>query len=215
MVVWDFVTGPQAWAFWTVVLSTSIATAILNHLVDALRAAWKGRRSAVYLALRVAVQLENFADECADRAAHNDYHNHGHGHVTGGYVTLPEFPTYPEDGEGWRALKVGLAARALSLPNLVRSSQNYIREIQHISGGEGGERQCEEECVLRGYDAWELARDLRRRWGGYALGEFVPVSDFPIWLKKEAAAIRTRRAKHIAKNASVGAAVTPEATRAG
>lgn len=208
MAVWDFVTGPQAWTFWTVVLSTSIFTAILNHLVDGLRAAWKGRRSAVYLALRVAVQLENFADECADRAAHNDYHNHGPGHATGGYVTLPEFPTYPDDADGWRGLKVGLAARVLSLPNLVKSSQNYIREIMDINGGESGESLCEEECVLRGNDAWELAQDLRR---GYSLGEFVPATDFPKWLKADAADIRSRRAEHIAKNTATMAAMNSPA----
>lgn len=199
MAVWDFITGPQAWAFWTVVLSTSIFTAALNHLVDSIRAARKNRRSAIYLALRVAVQLENFADECAERASFNDYHKVGNGQYTDGYVTLPEFPAYPDDEDAWRALKVGLAARVLSLPNLMKSSQNRIVETQNISHGEGGESVCEQECVLRGADAWELATALRR---GYALAEFVPANDFPAELKVEAAAVRGRRAEHITKNAA-------------
>jgi hypothetical protein len=78
-------------------------------------------------------------------------------------VKLPELPPYPDDPEGWQALDLKLASRALSLRNRIAGSQGMIRSTWEHAEDELGE-ELDEQAGGRGLEAWKIAVDLREKY---------------------------------------------------
>ncbi len=79
-------------------------------------------------------------------------------------VTLPELPPYPDEAEGWHAIDLKLATRALNLRNRISGSQGLISSTIEFSDDELGDT-LDEEAAGRGLEAWEIAVALRRGHG--------------------------------------------------
>lgn len=152
----------------TLAATTGVVTALLNQGLSWLRdwraSSEKRKANARYLALRVAVLLEAYADTCSDVAGEIDLHESSRGHGGKQITELPKVPDYPADDDSWRLVAPDLLDRCLSFPNKVAASQKVVDSV-HIWGDRGDlVQQCMEECVDRGLEAWNLAADLRKRY---------------------------------------------------
>lgn len=160
--------------------TTGIFTALLNQLLTVLREWWVSssnkRARAGYHALRLAVLLEAYAEACADLIIENDNLEppSPEQEFPDWNLKLPDLPSYPDDAEGWRAIDLQLAARALNLRNRISGSQGIIFANREHTPEELG-RVTDEEAAERGLEAWEIAVALRRKHGLDPIG---PIWDF-------------------------------------
>lgn len=150
----------------TVAGTTGVLTALLNHVLWGLRewraASSKKKDHASYLALRLAVLLESYANACSDFISENAHAEQGpEDQLPNWDASLPTLPPYPEDDEGWRAIDRRLAGRVLNLPNRIHASQSSITWTIELNDDELGET-LDEEAAARGLEAWKLAVKLRR-----------------------------------------------------
>lgn len=153
----------------TLVATTGIFTALLNQFLSGLREWWtssqKRRAHAGYHALRLAVVLEAYAYECSDFIDKNDNAQTLPDQEYPEWdVTLPGLPAYPDDAEGWQAIDLRLAARALNLRNRITGSQDIIASTIEFSEDDLGDT-LDEHASERGLEAWEIAVALRRKHG--------------------------------------------------
>jgi hypothetical protein len=166
----------SGWDVLTLAFSTGVVTAVLNNLLGWYRESKKERttiiRDARYWAMQVAVILESFAMECANIIANNHDYSHSEGHAGTAHLKLPPAPKYPSDGD-WRTLDPALSARALSLPNELSLSDEAIAFYWEIDPADQGALLsiCSAQAGKSGYRAWQLAADMRHRYG---LPEFKP-----------------------------------------
>jgi hypothetical protein len=117
---------------------------------------------ASYLALRLAVLLESYANACSDFISENAHAEQDpDDRLPNWNASLPELPAYPDDDEGWRAIDRRLAGRALNLPNRIHVSQSIINWTIELNDDELGET-LDEQAAARGLEAWKLAVQLRR-----------------------------------------------------
>lgn len=163
---------------WTAVLafavSTGFVTAVFNQAIGWLRETAQSSRSttrdARYLAIRLAVLLEQFAITCADYISDNDLFRQSDGNAGAPHGSVPELPAYPDEPD-WKALAPNLLARALTLRNEVSMADGAVAFWADIGERESIPGECDDQCGKIGYVAWSLARDMR---GQYRLGEFDP-----------------------------------------
>jgi hypothetical protein len=166
--------APISWTdILKVALSTGIVAALINQGITWLRD-WRKesstiQRNATYLALRVAVILEQFAIMCADVIGDNVLYRDSDGHAGKSHGSLPPLGEYPTDAD-WKSVDPAFSARALALRNEIFLSDGaiaFVWEVDHdtVQGA------CNEHAGKCGYRAWQLAVDLRKRYG---LPEFDP-----------------------------------------
>jgi hypothetical protein len=166
----DTQTSLSVWDILKLALSTGVATALLNNFFGE----WRDRRKelttttrdATYLAIRVAVILERFAMACANIIADNHMYNKAGGHAGAAHAELPPIAEYPTDAD-WKAIDPTLSARALSLPNELCLSEGAIKFSWEIEPTDEGVHltTCNGEAGKCGYRAWQLAADMRHRYG--------------------------------------------------
>jgi hypothetical protein len=164
------------WQVLTLFLSAGVFTAIVNNLL----AEWRDRRKekrtsardAVDLAMRVADILERFAIECEDIISHNELHTESEGYAGTPHRKLPTLGEYPTDAD-WKALDPALSSRARSLPNELRVSEGIIKFCWELEPGDQGIllNTCNGQAGKCGYRAWQLAVEMRRRYGLLAESE--------------------------------------------
>lgn len=77
---------------------------------------------------------------------------------------LPELTEYPDNTDGWRALPIKLAGRALTFHSKVAASQSIINSVVEYTE-EHLEEEYAEQAAERGLEAWNLAVLLRRTYG--------------------------------------------------
>lgn len=163
----------EASAIVTTALSTGVATALFNQGIAWWRETRKDNsaieREARYLAIRLAVLLEDFAIVCADAISDQELHRSSEGAAGRPHGVLPELPPYPEGD--WRVLDPEFLGRCLTLRNELKLSDGQINFWEDV-----GERDCipqefDEQAGKCGYRAWVLASDLR---GHYRLAAFDP-----------------------------------------
>jgi hypothetical protein len=149
-----------------IAVSTGLATAVFNQFIGWLREAMHDRastkRDARYLAIRLAVMLEEFAIKCADRIGDNDLYRQTKGSVGTKWDSIPELPPYPDEAD-WRSLAPGLLSRVLTLRNALSLKGGGV-----VSGADWGNYSaaaCDSKCGKGGFVAWTLARDLRAHYG--------------------------------------------------
>jgi hypothetical protein len=151
----------------TLALSTGFATAIFNMLGGWWRESQRDRasteRDARYLAIRLAVMLEEYAIRCADQIADNDMFRGAEGYAGKRWGSLPDLPPYPDEDD-WRALGPDLLSRVLTFRNERTLGDNKIEFWSDIDP-ECIPQECDQQCGRSGYAAWMLARDMRTRYG--------------------------------------------------
>ena len=130
-------------------------------------------KNARYLAARIAVTLEQFALKCADWIADNEAYSDTRGSVGQLRLTLPLLAEFPSDAH-WTAVDPALVSRSLSMSNELMLAKATIDFAKGIADPEDHFYVCnafDRQAGKCGYRAWQLAKDLRRK---YALGEFSP-----------------------------------------
>jgi hypothetical protein len=148
--------------------TTGIITALLTTGIGAISSLLKDRRSAQHLALQLAAHLEQFAQDSADAAADVEAYVNSRGKI--GFQTrdIPMLAPLPQDTEAWRALKVDLRNRAISIPLAVTHWHSRMRFDAAL------DREPDDiypnEVSLEGnlqlaIGALQLAEDLRRAYG--------------------------------------------------
>lgn len=173
-------------------LSAGAATACVQMLSPVIRDRHRSRRHAAYMAMRLAVALEAYAEGCAvliqEKARAKTRPDEV---VPDRTTTLPVPPRYPDDVDGWKAIDHKLADRCLSFESRIRQSQAIIGSaIDHDLHQLGDE--IESQANDRGLEAWELAVEMRKR---HRLAPIEPVWDY-------ADELRARRAKRRKETAS-------------
>jgi hypothetical protein len=94
----------------------SLITTILNLWWGWWSKRSENKRSAAYLAIRLAVILERFAIECADVVTEQEEFEQGRGESASALPALEGFPSE----QGWNTLDPALSARVLTFPNTLR-----------------------------------------------------------------------------------------------
>jgi hypothetical protein len=157
----------------TLALSTGFVTAALNQGIGWWRESAQRRgsttRDARYLAIRLAVVLEEFAITCADWIGDNDMFRDSAGHAGKRHGSIPELAPYPDEPV-WTTLTPAFLARVLTFRNEVTLADKAIEFWADV------DRECipgetDQQCGKVGYIAWVLAKDMRKHYG---LGAFDP-----------------------------------------
>lgn len=142
--------------------------------------------AAKYLAMRLAVTLEEFAIDCGFLINKNSRAETGDDDE-GPCGNLPTLGEYPTDA-AWNALEPGLANRALSFRNDLAVSGETIEFRWDMENAIQSEA-CNDEAAKRGIQALNLAVDLRKK---YDLPPYSPGYDVGGRLKKYVADSKKR-----------------------
>jgi hypothetical protein len=148
--------------FFMMIAGAGVGSAVAQALMPLYRDRRMRRKHAAYMAMRLAVAMENFAWACANFI--QDNHNARippDEEYPAWEIALPELPAYPEDVDGWRALAPKLAGRVFGMRNKLNESNSTIRNIIEFNKAELG-WVLDEQAASRGLEAWRMAVDLRR-----------------------------------------------------
>jgi hypothetical protein len=147
----------------------SIASAgVMAALVAAGYSYFRDRRQlmgkASYMAMRLAVTLEAHALACVEFCYINQSRELDRDPMvdTNWDIKLPELHEYPDDAEGWQAMKSNQASKILGFRNHCRSKQQSLYWTRDYSP-EALEYQIIKSVTGLGIDAWYLANELRKK----------------------------------------------------
>lgn len=156
-----------------VAATTGVLTTLLNQGVGLLREWWinKNRKKseATYLAMRLAVILEEFAVKCAYTMQHGEA-DYKEGAVEFSY-NLPTLAPYPQESD-WKSLDHKLAAQIMSFPNEISAAEMSCEFQRRHEGYLFG---SSDETIVAGAKACRLAQSLRKK---YSL-DINPIADMP------------------------------------
>jgi hypothetical protein len=142
-----------------------LTAAVVTHAGTWLRETSKDKavreREAKYLALRLAVILEQFSFSCAGLLSDNKLARRSRGHSGTQRNIIPDLKEYPMDAD-WKSIDATLAERTLSFVNEVNISNDNINSFHQILNDEEIIDMCNQFCGLLGVRAWDIACDLRR-----------------------------------------------------
>lgn len=148
-----------------IVVGAGLGSAIVQATTAYLTESRLKKSKADFLALRIAVTLEAFTDQCAQLVSDNQYAPHLPDEQYPEWsISLPKFEDWPDDIDGWRALDQDLVGRCLNLRSDRDRSQRALRDaVEHV------EDDAEEHTAIVaaeiGLAAWKLAEELRGRYG--------------------------------------------------
>lgn len=173
-----------------ILILTSILTGlIMAFAVQTVVSQWslkkRKRKAREYLALRVAVLLEDFSRQCLEKIHARDINDMTDDQPVPGLRDLPELDEFPEPGS-WHLLDGDLANRILTFRNTVKTAGLRLQGA-FIEDQLGVNDLFVEECGICGADAFELARSLRVRHG---LKTYKPPYDYPAMLAHRALTAR-------------------------
>jgi len=150
--------------FLKLIIGAGIGSALVQGLLPLLRDLFQRKKQATYMAMRLAVTLENFAWACANLI--QDNHNAqtlADEEYPEWDVSLPVLPPYPDDDDGWRSLDRKLAGRCLVFRNRLQESDSIIRTTIDLLDGEDTKIAIDEAAAKRGLEAWDIAVALRQK----------------------------------------------------
>ena len=127
-------------------------------LIDIYRDRRDRKLQADYMAMRLAVILEEFVVKCVHRAWHDDA-DLAEGSSALDY-NLPTLACYPQDSD-WKSLDPKLAGQVLSFPNEITSAG---LSSQFEGTREGNTIASANKTIVAGVRAWELAQALRKKY---------------------------------------------------
>jgi hypothetical protein len=194
----DWLGGWEWSRFFMMIVGAGLGSGVVQALLPIFRERRLRRKQAAYMAMRLAVVLENFAWACADLI--QDNHNArtpDDDKYPAREIALPELLAYPEDIDGWRAIAPKLATRVFGLRNKLHETKSTLRNITEFNNTELG-WMLDEQAASRGLNAWRIAVDLRRTHG------IEPVEiewDYPDYLKNALDTGAKQREEHRKRNA--------------
>jgi len=129
-----------------------------------IKEAWGRRKQGAYLALRVAIILEEFAERCLDFHYDNDAYLSSGGLAGDIRTRLPELSKFPQDDEGWRAFPLYLSEMALMFPRSVASGNSYLAYVDFYESNipQHTAAICGELAIEKGVEAVKVASELRQ-----------------------------------------------------
>lgn len=156
---------PLSWD-WSTLVKTAIGAGVGTATVQAALAIYRDHRQrkvqAAYMAMRLAVTLEAYASACSGFIATNAEAEIPDDEEFPNWSTqLPDLPPYPDDTDGWRAIRRTLAGRCLNFRNKIHGSQEIIYATAEYARDDLGD-VLNVEAAERGLEAWTLAVALRR-----------------------------------------------------
>ncbi|GLI93591.1 hypothetical protein [Methylocystis echinoides] len=158
---------PSTWDWATLgntFVGAGVGTALVQSLFSLIRERAQTKKQATYLATRLAITLEFFAQACAELISTNRNAETPRGHEFPAWKRLlPDLPTYPDDAGGWLAIDRSLADRCLHLRNKIYASQQAIDFTTDFATHELGDT-LDEEAAACGLEAWKLALELRKKY---------------------------------------------------
>jgi hypothetical protein len=177
---------PLSWD-WATIAKSAIGAGVGAAAVQGFISLYRERRTtkaqASYMAMRLAVALESYAYACADFIGKNNNASHRQDEEFPDWdVSLPELAPYPIDPDGWRAIDPTIAGRCLNLPNKIHASQGLIGSIIEFKPEDLGD-YLKQQAAARGWEAWQLATQLR---GKYGIEPADTVWNFADWLERSA-----------------------------
>jgi hypothetical protein len=151
--------------FFMMIVGAGLGSGVAQALLPIYRERRMRRKQAAYMAMRLAIVLENFAWACADLIqANQNARTPANAKYPCREIALPELLAYPEDVDGWRAIAPKLAARVLGLRNKLHESKSTILNTAEFNKEELG-WLLHEKAASRGLEAWRIAVDLRKTHG--------------------------------------------------
>jgi len=167
--------------FFMMIVGAGLGSGLVQALLPIYRDRRMRRKQAAYMAMRLAVVIENFAWACANLIQNNRNAQTPPGEEHPAWeVALPELLAYPEDVDGWRAIAPKLAGRALGLRNKLHESNSMIRNTMAFNKEELG-WVLDEQAASRGLEAWQIAIDLRKT---HRIERVELEWDYPDYLRK-------------------------------
>lgn len=170
---WDWldVTKTSTAAFFGALSGGGLVSVLVQVLVPAYRDWRDRRRRAAPLAMRLADMLEAYASACWSFIQSNDEvaDARADGMKPGPRYqrSLPKLPTYPDDTDGWRAMKRALAGMALHFHNRIQESRDIIADVLEFTDDEDRIGVEVERQVVRLYsEAVDITVALRREYLG-------------------------------------------------
>ena len=164
---------------------------VVGSAITITKDAWSSwrdrRRRAAYAAIRVVCILEEYADKCVG-VVQDDGTAYGRpaGRTDQGeeflepQVAQPASPEYPDDLD-WRSLDASLMQRALSFPNVARSTDRFIAIEADFSAPPSYDGLFEARRVgygRLGLEALEISAALRKLYKIDAIGRNAFSSDW-------------------------------------
>lgn len=142
-------------------VAAGLISTLLIQYVD-----WEGRRQAElrdtrYLFVKIAFDLEDFAEKCAELAA--DYDALSPRRRTLRAWHLPAFATWQSDDRA-RLLPNDLVSRLWAIRLKKRYADEYIASAEHYAPDEVAEA-TRDEAIMLSASAWSLARQMRSEQG--------------------------------------------------
>lgn len=157
----------------TLVLGSSVVAVLTTKVVDLLAFRNQRKSRAGYLAIRVAIAYETFAQDCANVVSDIRTFKESKGAGGESDPPMPNLPELPTDDDLWRSLDPKFVARVLGLPNKLKESLAYIHYMADSRDPDDG-TDVYEQAVLRGHEAAVLSRELRE---GYCWPRGEPLFD--------------------------------------
>lgn len=153
-------TDAVGWAI--VLLFSGLVSAVVGVSVpwirDAITEKKRMKREARYAAIRIAVELERYSQDCWALIQRMDGETERA--VTPVNPSLPDLPNFPPDIE-WKALKQDLAAEVLSFSNGVRRASHAA---EYSRAFESNPYDYEVQANVLGADAYRIAMHVREKY---------------------------------------------------
>lgn len=156
---------------------------------------------ATYTAMRVAIALENYIYRSVDAITQNENaEDDPKDEFPHWNTVLAVPPDYPDDPEGWRALDIDLANRALAFPAVLHAKQRDTSQRAEEMNNEWLDHYMEASASL-GVSAWQIADALRKRYKIRLGDDLSPASDVAESLKGTLVSMQSKiRATNEARN---------------
>ncbi|MEI9403548.1 hypothetical protein [Mesorhizobium argentiipisi] len=148
-----------------IVVGAGLGSAFVQASTAYLTERWTRKTKADFLALRIAVMLETFTDQCAQLVYDNEYAEEFPDEPLPNWsITLPTFEPWPDDIDGWRSLDQNLVGRCLNFRSERDRQQRVLRDaIEYVE--DDAEKHVAIVAADIGLAAWGLAEALRTEHG--------------------------------------------------
>jgi hypothetical protein len=170
--------------------TAGVISGLLTHYLSQRQLERQRREASAYTAIRLAVIFEHFADDCSDVVQRNENVSSSGG-AAGEHVTfVPKLASFPPDDDGWKALPPKLTNEALSFQQRIKMANGIVQSALDYAEYGDAVQETNDQCILLGSRAWNLAISLRGDHG------FAPLAlEFPFHehLLKKLPGVRERR----------------------
>jgi hypothetical protein len=170
--------------------TAGIISGLLTHALNQRQVEKQRRSASAYTAMRLAVIFEHFADDCTDISLRNANVDSSKGAAVDHVTQLPKLGSFPAEDDGWKALPAHLLDDVLSFQQRIKMADSIIKSAFDYAEQSDAVMETNEQCILLGSRAWNLATKLRSSHGFAPLGLEFPFHEH---LLEKLPAVRERR----------------------